>query len=86
VLSAAHAQKAAVLAITDSAVSPIAKEADTVLRVQEAEVRGFRSLSASMCLAQTLVIGYAFRSTRTRRPRGEGRGGSGRRGQARERT
>jgi len=84
VLSAAHAQKAAVLAITDSAVSPIAKEADTVLRVQEAEIRGFRSLSASMCLAQTLVIGYAFRSTR--KPRGEGRGGSGRRGQTRERT
>lgn len=80
VVSAAHAQKAAVLAITDSEVSPIAKEAATVLRVQEAEIRGFRSLSASMCLAQTLVIGHAFRSGR--RPRSEGRGGSGRRGQA----
>jgi len=85
VLGAAHAQKAAILAITDSEVSPIAKEADTVLRVQEAEIRGFRSLSASMCLAQTLVIGYAFRSTR--RPRSDGRAGSGRRGQAvRERS
>ena len=84
-VSAAHAQKAAVLAITDSEVSEIAKEADTVLRVQEAEIRGFRSLAASMCLAQTLVIGYAFRSTR--KPRSEGRGGSGRRGQAaREKT
>jgi len=84
-VSAARAQKAAILAITDSAVSPIAKEAETVLRVQEAEIRGFRSLSASMCLAQTLVIGYAFRSNRRARP--EGRGGSGRRGHAaRERT
>jgi DNA-binding MurR/RpiR family transcriptional regulator len=64
VVSAAHAQKAAILAITDSAVSPIAREADTVLRVQEAEIRGFRSLAASMCLAQALVIGYAFRSNR----------------------
>jgi DNA-binding MurR/RpiR family transcriptional regulator len=82
-VSIAHAHKAAILAITDSAVSPIAKEADTVLRVQEAEIRGFRSLAASMCLAQALVIGYAFRSNR--RPRSEGRGG--RRGQsARERT
>jgi DNA-binding MurR/RpiR family transcriptional regulator len=83
--SVAHAHKATILAITDSEVSPIAKEADTVLRVQEAEIRGFRSLSASMCLAQTLVIGYAFRSTR--RPRPEGREGGGRRGQAaRQRT
>jgi DNA-binding MurR/RpiR family transcriptional regulator len=82
VVSAAHAQKAAILAITDSAVSPIAKEADTVLRVQEAEIRGFRSLAASMCLAQALVIGHAFRSNR--KPRAEGRG---RRGQsARERS
>jgi DNA-binding MurR/RpiR family transcriptional regulator len=85
VLGEAHAQKAAILAITDSEVSPIAKEADTVLRVQEAEIRGFRSLAASMCLAQTLVIGYAFRSNR--RPRGEGRSASGRRGQVtKERT
>jgi DNA-binding MurR/RpiR family transcriptional regulator len=73
VVSAAHERGAKTLAITDSAVSEIAKEAHTVLRVQEAEIRGFRSLAASMCLAQTLVIGYAFRSTR--RPRAEGRGG-----------
>jgi DNA-binding MurR/RpiR family transcriptional regulator len=83
VVGAAHAQKAAILAITDSALSPIAKPAQTVLRVREAEIRGFRSLSASMCLAQTLVIGYAFRNSR--RPRADGRGG-GRRAPARERS
>lgn len=70
VVNTAHEQRATTLAITDSAVSQIAKVAHTVLRVQEAEIRGFRSLAASMCLAQTLVIGHAFRSTR--RPRVEG--------------
>lgn len=73
VVNSAHEQRATILAITDSAVSHIAKEAHTVLRVQEAEIRGFRSLAASMCLAQALVIGYAFR--RSRRPRAEDRGG-----------
>lgn len=72
VVNAAHERRATTLAITDSAVSQIAKEAHTVLQVQEAEIRGFRSLAASMCLAQALVIGYAFRNTR--RPRAEARG------------
>lgn len=80
VVNAAHERHATTLAITDSAVSQIAKEADTVLRVQEAEIRGFRSLAASMCLAQTLVIGYAFRSSR--RPGAETRGGRRARGTA----
>jgi DNA-binding MurR/RpiR family transcriptional regulator len=84
VVGTAHAQKAAILAITDSALSPIAKQADTVLRVREAEIRGFRSLSASMCLAQTLVIGYAFR--KSRRPRAVGRGGGRRAPATRERS
>lgn len=49
------------IAITDSVISPIAKEADLILQVREAEVRGFRSLAASMCLAQSLAIGMAAR-------------------------
>src|SRR3546814_8059530 len=49
-----------VLAISDSLVSPVAKPATLVLQVREAEIRKFRSLSASMCLAQALVISYAF--------------------------
>jgi hypothetical protein len=32
--------------------------------VRESEVRKFRSLSASMCLAQALVINFAFEATR----------------------
>ena len=49
-----------VLSISDSLVSPIAKPASLVLQVREAEIRKFRSLSTSMCLAQALVISYAF--------------------------
>lgn len=53
---------AGVLSITDSPVSPVAKPATLVLQVKEAEIRKFRSLSTSMCLAQALVISYAFAS------------------------
>lgn len=52
---------APILAITDSAVSPLARLASEVLLVREAEVRNFRSLAVSLCLAQSLVIAYAFR-------------------------
>ncbi|WP_313804413.1 MurR/RpiR family transcriptional regulator [Sphingobium sp.] len=51
---------AKILAISDSPVSPIALLADAFLLVQESEMRGFRSLSASMCLAQTLAIASAL--------------------------
>jgi len=56
-----------VLSISDSPVSPIARAATLTLQVREAEVRQFRSLSASMCLAQSLVIGYAFATATTTR-------------------
>ena len=51
-----------VIAITDSVVGPLAKDATLVLQVRESEVRGFRSLAASMCLAQSLAIGLAVRN------------------------
>jgi DNA-binding MurR/RpiR family transcriptional regulator len=56
----AHERKAGILSISDSHVSPTAKSASLVLQVREAEVRGFRSLATSLCLAQALVIGFAF--------------------------
>jgi DNA-binding MurR/RpiR family transcriptional regulator len=56
-----------VLSISDSLVSPVAKPATQVLQVREAEVHKFRSLSASMCLAQSLVIAYALSVSQTRR-------------------
>lgn len=74
-VEAATARGAKVLAISDSMVSPIAKGAAQVLQVREAEVRSFRSLAASMCLAQALVIGFAFTAS--------GGGAQKRRGQKR---
>jgi len=58
-----------VLSISDSLVSPVAKPATLVLQVREAEIRKFRSLSASMCLAQALVISFAFSTAQTTRNR-----------------
>ncbi|MGN7159784.1 MurR/RpiR family transcriptional regulator [Sphingomonas sp. SAFR-052] len=66
IVEAARARHGKVLAISDSPVSPVAKPADTVLLVHETEVRTFRSLSASMCLAQALVINCAFAASRDR--------------------
>ncbi|HET8555059.1 MAG TPA: MurR/RpiR family transcriptional regulator [Rhodanobacteraceae bacterium] len=56
----AREKQCEVLSISDSLVSPVAKPATRVLQVREAEIRKFRSLSTSMCLAQALVISYAF--------------------------
>ena len=69
-IDAAVDRKCPVLSISDSLVSSVAKPATLVLQVREAEIRKFRSLSASMCLAQALVISYAFAvgSKNSRRP------------------
>lgn len=48
------------LAITNTIFSPVAKGADLVLEVNDAELLGFRSLVAAMSLAQTLAMGIAF--------------------------
>jgi len=47
--------------ISDSRLSPVAKDAEVCFEIKDAEVRQFRSLTASMCLAQTLVISYAYK-------------------------
>ena len=56
-------RRAKVIAISDSRLSPIARRADLCFEVKDAEFRKFRSLTASLCLAQTLVIHYAFQLT-----------------------
>jgi DNA-binding MurR/RpiR family transcriptional regulator len=56
------------LAITNAFLSPIAKHADLVLEVNDAELLGFRSLTSALCLAQTLAMGLAF-NKRTQRSR-----------------
>jgi DNA-binding MurR/RpiR family transcriptional regulator len=55
-----HAAGGRRLAITDAVLSPIARDAELVLQVNDAELMGFRSLTTAMCLAQTLAMGLAF--------------------------
>jgi DNA-binding MurR/RpiR family transcriptional regulator len=57
------------LAITDSLLSPVARDASLVLQVNDAELLGFRSLTSALCLAQTLAMGIAFAG---RKPAGQG--------------
>lgn len=60
------------LAITDAFLSPVAKDADLVLEVNDAKLLGFRSLTSAMSLAQTLAVGLAFskRQKRQKNKRG----------------
>lgn len=48
------------IAITDSQVSPLAAFSDVCFVVREAQVDGFRSQVASLCLAQTLAVSLAL--------------------------
>jgi DNA-binding MurR/RpiR family transcriptional regulator len=61
---AAQKAGARILALSDSPVSPISAIATLALNVRESEVRSFRSLAASICLAQTLVIDLALEKSR----------------------
>ncbi len=61
VVERATANGAPLIAISDRRLSPIAKSANVCFEIKDAEVRQFRSLTASMCLAQTLVISYAYK-------------------------
>jgi DNA-binding MurR/RpiR family transcriptional regulator len=47
------------IVITDSQVSPLVSAASVCFVVKEANVHSFRSLSSSLCLAQSLAIGLA---------------------------
>ena len=60
---AAHAKAAGacVIALSDSRLSPVSRVADIAFNVKDAEVRQFRSLTGSLCLAQTLVVSCAQR-------------------------
>jgi DNA-binding MurR/RpiR family transcriptional regulator len=61
-------QGAKLLVITNGVLSPLAKNADLVLEVNDAELKGFRSLTSAFCLVQTLAMGIAFAK---RKPRGK---------------
>jgi len=55
----ARKNKAKIVTITDSVLSPIAANSDVTLIAKEAEVIGFRTLTSSMCLSQALVMSLA---------------------------
>ena len=59
---------AQLIAITDSRMSPLAREAATTLLVQDSATFGFRSLTATMGLAQSLFVALAFRLELSYRP------------------
>lgn len=56
VVRAARRAEAAIIALSDGPLSPLSGLADVLLEIEEAQVRSFRALSASMCLALTLVV------------------------------
>ena len=55
----AKARSVPIVALTDGPLSPLAPLATIVFEVQDAELSGFRSLVAQMCLSQGLVFGVA---------------------------
>ena len=57
----ARSRGASILAITDSAMSPVARGATTHLLVKEASAFSFRSLTNTLCLCQGLFIALASR-------------------------
>lgn len=60
----ARASGCPVVVITDSPLSPIATQADVCFEVHDAELYTFRSLTASLCLAQALAVGVGLRLER----------------------
>ncbi len=65
-LKSAQAAKEAgipVIGITDNPLSALTPLADVSFEVEEAEVQAFRSLTASLCLAMSLVVGLGQRVT-----------------------
>lgn len=58
---AAAARNIPIIAITDSAFSPLAPLANTWFEVTEANFEGFRSMAATLALAMTLTVAVAER-------------------------
>lgn len=61
VAEAALARGAQLISITDSKFSPLAKQAAATLLVEDSAPYGFRSLTSTLCLAQSLFISLAYR-------------------------
>ncbi len=55
-----------VLSLTDAPLSPLVPISTVALEVEDAAVKGFRSLTATMCLAVSLVVALGRRVERAR--------------------
>ncbi|EGP19988.1 SIS domain-containing protein, partial [Halomonas sp. TD01] len=62
----AHQRGLPIVVITDSSLSPLARFADVAFVVNEAEVKSFRGLTASLCLTQALAIALGVRQDKSR--------------------
>lgn len=67
---------ARLIAITDSRMSPLAREAEVTLMVQDSETFGFRALTATMGLAQSLFVALAYRLELSYLPTADGAHGT----------
>ena len=61
VAQACHARKTPVIAITDNALSPLARSAKVCFQIEQKSSQPFRMLVAPMCLAQALVVAVGER-------------------------
>jgi DNA-binding MurR/RpiR family transcriptional regulator len=73
----AQQRGARLIAITDSRMSPLARDADVAQLVQDTSIFGFRSLTSTMALAQSLFIALAYRLELACEPRGGANPGLG---------
>lgn len=69
VVEKAAARGVPILVISDSTLSPLAKNADVLFAVPEHHYSFSRSLAAPMCLAQALTIALAARLQKAEQPR-----------------
>lgn len=71
VAQACHGRSIPILALTDGPLSPLLPLAAAAFEIEDAQLHGFRSLSATMCLALTLVVrlGQELSDGRQRRGR-----------------
>lgn len=61
VAESARERAVPLLALTDSPLSSLARLGNVVLCVADAEFQGFRALTASMCLATSIILGLGQR-------------------------
>ncbi len=61
IVAEAHARGARIICITDSSLSPMARLAQTSILVNETSVFGFRALTNTMAVVQSLFMALAYR-------------------------